>query len=341
MTKTVLHLTRLAPPHGGGVEKHLQKIIVELSRLGFSSTIITTQHNKLLALEEETKDYRIVRLAVPNPDAIKHKLSIWTGLLKHFSLLKNADIIQIHDVFWWLLPFLPFLSKKKIYITFHGYENIDGPSKSQVFWHRTASKLTRGNLCIGGFHNLWYGVIPTALSFGAVNEKKVVAKKRRNSVIFVGQMRKDTGILEYLEAIKIFNDKSRRKISLEVYGDGPLESKARSFVNKYNLPVKFHGWKENASNKIGEFSFAFASQYLSILESLITRTPVIAIAPSKFKRDYLKTTPYAKEISIVRTPKAIAKTLLKPKEISPILQAWARKQTWKKMAETYIELWKK
>lgn len=341
MQKTVVHLSRLAPPHGGGVEKHLQKIIVELNRLGFSSTIITTQHNKLLALDEKTQEYNIHRLAVSSPNAIKYKLAIWSGLLKHFFLLKNADIIQIHDVFWWILPFLPFLSKKQIFMTFHGYENVEGPSRSQVFWHQIASKLTNGNLCIGGFHKLWYRVDPTAVSFGAITPKKTIAKKRKTSAIFVGQLRKDTGILEYLEAIRIINDKRRKEISLEVYGDGPLESKARSFVNKYDLPVKFHGWKKNASNKISEFSFAFASQYLSILESLVARTPVIAVAPTKFKRDYLRTTPYVREINIVQTPKAIVKALLKTTNVSPKVQDWAKKQTWKKMAETYIELWQK
>ena len=52
-------------------------------------------------------------------------------------------------------------------MTFHGYEGFEAPNWKQIFWHKLAAWLTKGNICIGDFHKKWYGVKPDFVSYGA------------------------------------------------------------------------------------------------------------------------------------------------------------------------------
>ncbi|TSC84069.1 MAG: glycosyltransferase, group 1 family protein, partial [Microgenomates group bacterium Gr01-1014_16] len=95
------------------------------------------------------------------------KWVIWQWFFHHLNLLFSTDIIHIHDVFFWILAFRAFLIHPKIFITFHGYEGSGPPGQKQIFWHKLAGFLTRGNICIGDFHKKWYKVNPTFVSYGA------------------------------------------------------------------------------------------------------------------------------------------------------------------------------
>lgn len=154
-------MARLYLPHVGGVEKHLQNIS-QVLKSKYDISIVCYKHDSTLPDFEIIDNICVYRL--PSLD----KYSVWFWFTKHLSLLKNADIIHIHDVFYWYLPFKLFFPVKKSFITFHGYEGADPPRWKQIFWHRLAELLTNGNICIGGFHQKWYGVKPTFISYGAV-----------------------------------------------------------------------------------------------------------------------------------------------------------------------------
>lgn len=154
----VLFLARLYLPHVGGVEKHLQKISA-LLKSRYDITIVCFKHDPKLVDFEIIDGISVYRL--PKLD----KWSVWSYFLIHNSLFRTADIVHIHDVFYWYLPFV-YLNKK-VFMTFHGYEGADPPKCIQIFWHRLAAFFTRGNLCIGGFHQKYYGVSPTFISYGA------------------------------------------------------------------------------------------------------------------------------------------------------------------------------
>jgi len=156
----VVFLARLYLPHVGGVEKHLQQIS-HLLKAKNNITIICFKHDRLLPDFEQIAGIKVYRL--PRVD----KWSVWWWFLQHLSLLKNADIVHIHDVFYWYLPFRFLFPAKKVYMTFHGYEGSGPPKFSQIFWHRLAAYLTQGNICIGGFHQKWYGVKTSFISYGA------------------------------------------------------------------------------------------------------------------------------------------------------------------------------
>ncbi|MDO8487817.1 MAG: glycosyltransferase family 4 protein [bacterium] len=164
-----LMMCRLCRPHVGGVEKHVAEICRSLSHKGYEITIICEKHDEKLPDHEEKDGMELYRIPLPSRVGEKSKKwLIWKWWLHHSSLLRQADVIHIHDVFYWFLPFrLPFWNKK-VYMTFHGYEGNDSPTLKQIFWHRIAAGLTQGNICIGDFHKKWYGVKPDDVSYGAV-----------------------------------------------------------------------------------------------------------------------------------------------------------------------------
>ncbi len=164
----IVHLTRRYWPSMGGVETHLLK--VNQCLVDHEVKVITEQHDSSLNLIEAHQQVMIYRIKVEaSSRRWGYKFSLWRGILKNWSIIRQADVIQIHDVFWWLLPFWLLLGGKSIYMTFHGHEGNTEPSSRQIFWHWLASKLTKGNISVGGFHQKWYRVKPTYVTFGATD----------------------------------------------------------------------------------------------------------------------------------------------------------------------------
>lgn len=337
----IVHFTRLFAPHIGGVETHIEKLNEELKRDGFEVFVITTQHSNDLEQFKQTKNENIYRMNVSaDGKGFNYKLSIWNEIWKLRRVWWDADIIQIHDVFFWLMPFLPFISKKT-YMTLHGYEGNDLPNWKSKFWHELASILTKGNICIGNFHQKWYSVNPTITSYGAVQLIKVPKKKRKSSeLIYVGRLEEDNGLMIILGAIKKLKDKGK-KYHLDVYGAGSLEKKAKNFVQENKLDVKFHGFHPQARMFIAQYKVAFVSRYLSILEALSTETQVISYSHNKLTDDYLKETPFEDWISIIKNENDIVSVLEQDKSFHPKAKKWALEQNWSKLKNDYLSLWKK
>lgn len=157
----IVFLCRLYYPHVGGVEKHVEKISNILSRK--HQIKIITQKYEMNQKDYEKRDgIEIYRLPMGN------KWVIWKWMKINKHLLKWADIIHVHDVYFWIFPYRLRNWKSKTYITFHGYEGNNAPNIKQVFWHKVNAWLTRGNICIGDFHKKWYHVNPNIVSYGAV-----------------------------------------------------------------------------------------------------------------------------------------------------------------------------
>ena len=340
----IVHLAHFYWPHVGGVEKHIEMLAAELGKRDHTTRVITEQHDPLLKLSERKNSVEILRIPVDTSTKQLHKKTIWQWMWQQRALIFDADILHVHDVFWWLLPLVPLLilKQKRIYITFHGYQGDKLPSKKQIWWRRLAVFFTQGNFCIGGFHHKWYGVKPTQISFGAVEfstqkqAKKSLREKKQ--AIFIGRLDPDNGILVYLEALKILQTKKVRW-KLDVYGDGSQLSAAQLYVKKHNLDVKFHGFVPDADRFLPEYQVAFVSRYLAIIEALSARTWVVARYHNELTEDYLRQSPFARWILITDSPQVMVLQLEKIRSVSPQAQKWARQQTWKKMAQQYLQLW--
>ncbi|HJZ05813.1 MAG TPA: glycosyltransferase [Patescibacteria group bacterium] len=304
----VLFLTRLFFPHVGGVERHISGLINTLSKK-HKFTIITEQFSPDLPRHEVIKGVSIFRIPLANASEKHKKWLIWKWLLKNSYLIFSADIIHIHDVFFWILPFLLF-TRNRIFITFHGYEGVNAPVWKQKFWHKLAERLTRGNICIGDFHKKWYGTRPDIVSYGAVDQISTPTTKRAGA-IFIGRPTTDAGLEEYKKLAKI------HKIKLDIHTHTP-----------------------NAARLIPRYKYAFVSRYLAILEALITKTPVIVHYNNAIKYDYLALAPFAKFISQFNDYRLADVFSITPDKIQKGYK-WAREQTWAKLAGEYETLWQK
>jgi glycosyltransferase involved in cell wall biosynthesis len=324
----VLFLARRFSPHIGGVEKHLNEVLPHLSN--HNITVITEQYDSYLPLDEDINGVRVLR--IPLPDGETSKLHIWKWVILHEGLFLKADIIHVHDVFFWVLPLRFLLCWKKYFITFHGYEGTN-PTLKQIFWHRFAAKLTRASIGIGAFHQKWYGVQPTITSFGGVKVLPT-SRKKSSGAIFVGRLDADTGIREYIAASKDSH--------LDVYGDGPLREQLEDMVKKRKLPVKFFGQIVDPSLLYSNYAVVCVSGYLTILEALANGLPVISTYQTEIKKDYLEMSPFAQWIVITNSVAEISSTLKKPniKNVA-VAQNWARSQTWQLLATHYEKLWQK
>lgn len=140
----ILMLTRYKWPRVGGVEKHVHEL------------------NKRLEIRGHEIKY------LTEAEVGTDKWEIWRNVWKYKELFDWADVVHIHDVYFWVLFLRLFYWHKKFFITFHGYEGADAPRLKQIFWHKIGEMFTNGNICIGDFHKKYYFIKPTFVSYGAV-----------------------------------------------------------------------------------------------------------------------------------------------------------------------------
>jgi glycosyltransferase involved in cell wall biosynthesis len=339
----ILFMTPRYLPHIGGVEKHLSEVTRILSR-DHQVTIVTDQYDSKLPVFEQNQQQQIYR--IPIEKNTSQKVSIWWWLVQHLNLFFTADVIHVHDVFYWILPFRFLFFWKRFYITFHGYEAPGPLTTWQIRWHKIAAWLTRGNICVGDFHKDVYGVQPTFVTYGGVNPAEKSKPKRKHSsfeVLFVGRIAEDTGVKTYFSALKKLPHTF--KYSASFYGEGSLRAGFLREVGKDHLTISFPGSVVDPSNLYEPSAIVFASQYLGILQALNYNKNVIAVADSALKKKYLKLTPFTDWISIVENELEILQVITKIKNKKLFLpkqaHAWAQQQTWKNVAEKYIQLWQK
>lgn len=333
---TILFFTHFFYPHIGGVEKHVFEISKRLVKKGHTVFVITENHGWE---PTDIKDnIHIHRIPVGKEDWFK-KFRIWIWLWKYRKYMKEADVIHCHDVFFWYLPFRFLYPSKKVYTTFHGYETYP-ISKKAIFIRKLSEKLSRGNICIGDFIKKWYGTHPSFVLYGAAeNPISEYPIQKKHSAVFIGRLDDQTGIMTYVEAIKIIRKKFPN-FQLQIIGDGYLSKRVQK-----SFPV--NGFKENPLPYLQKSRFAFVSRYLGILEAMAQKRLVFAVYDNPVKEDYLKTSPMSNYINIDNNPVTLAEKmnfyLSHPEEEKKRIAkayAFASKQTWEKIVGIYEDLWK-
>ena len=337
----VLFLSRFYWPHVGGVERHVEHLNRELIKKGHKITVVTLRYESELSKSENRDGVKIIRL-----NCLKAKFfgifSIWISILQHLDEIRNADVIHAHDVFIWYLPFKLLFPKKKVYMTFHGYESY--PIKRRAIFVRKVSELlSDGNICIGKFIEKWYGTKADIISYGAVDLKKFKQKeesKNNYDAIFASRLDEHTGIKTYIDAVRILK-KRGMKFKLLVLGEGKYEKHAK----KYS---KVAGWVKDPEKYYKKARFAFVSRYLAILEAFESKKLVFAVYDNPVKKDYLYMTPYRKWLVISDNPDDLVKKIKyyirNKKERDRMINdayKWVQNSTWEKMANNYLSLWKK
>lgn len=347
----IVFLTRLFYPHIGGVEIHVLNISRLLVKAGHKVVIITelqegleerSSFAKAKEEREEIKGIEIRKIRTGKEDFFK-KFRIWRQLWHCRNVLKKADIVHCHDVFFWYFPFRFLLFNKKVFTTFHGYEGKYPVSKKAIFVRKLSQKLSKGTINVGRFIEKWYGTKPNFITYGGVREIKDLRekiydlrKKDRLHILFIGRLDEDTGILQYLN---VLDNLKKRKVQFEfeVCGDGKFRRQAEQYG-------KVHGFVESTKKYIEKADYVFCSSYLSILEVLSYGRPIIAFYNNPLKKDYLVMTPFALFITISNSPKEVSEQIVKKnfsaQKISDA-QKWAQNQTWGSVLNLYFKLWKK
>lgn len=339
---TILFFSRLFYPHIGGVEKHVYAISQVLLKRGHKVMVITENHGWK---NKETIDgIHVHRLDVGNSEKNK-KLQIWNELWKLRHIIKSVDLVHCHDVFFWYLPFRYVYSEKPVFTTFHGYEGNRLPTRKAFLVHKLAEKLSNGTICVGDFLKKWYKTNSKYVIYGGVDKKLLQKKSKPNKdIIFIGRLEEETGIIEYLHAVLLLK-KKKIKVAIDVYGDGALLERAKSFARDHKINVVFHGFDENVTNYIGNYRYVCTSRYLGILEAMAWRRPVFAEYHDAIKKDYLEMTPFASWVSISKDSQQIASELelvIKGKKTLDMKQSynWVELQTWEDIVDIYENLWR-
>lgn len=335
-------------PHIGGVEKHVLRIS-EILVKKHQVTVITEKTDKNDPDEEIYKNIRIKRISINSTEKNK-KYEIWRYLFQNFEVLRSADVIHVHDVFFWYLPFRFIFWRKKVFMTFHGYEGDSLPSKKAIFSHHIAERLSKGNICVGDYLRKWYGTKPDFVTYGAVDKMHSDAQMTFGTSIkalYVGRLAPEAGILDYLVMLRVLKNKGLN-IRLTVLGDGVQRKRAEGLAKKYQLNVVFKGFVKDTERFLPGTSLVFTSRYLGTLEAMNYRKPVFCIYNNEIKKDCFVLSPFGDFIYHSNNPSDLGGKLLSSLENKKERQIridfgynYAHKQTWEKLTKKYLSLWRR
>lgn len=327
--KIILQIARLYKPHIGGVEKHVGILSSMLLKSGFRVILITELFDKSLPKHELVDGVEVHRINYPR---VKYFgiIFLWFKLLSYIKLIINSELIHIHDVYVWYLPYRVLFFWKKSFLTIHGWEGKYPISKASLFQKRIASKLSKKTLLIGAYLKKLYGLKSNNVLYGFIDSadiSKKVAKKRL--IVFLGRLEKDTGIellLEYLG-----KSRSRNKFDVVFCGDGQFRAECEKYgkVTGFIDPKKY----------IGDAEFLIASGYLSVFEGLKYRCKVVVIASSRVRRLIFKNTPFNKYVSICANNSDFDKAFSKVKYDVELGYEWAKKHDSEYLYSKYARMW--
>lgn len=241
----ILFVAKHKWPHIGGVEKHIAMLKHEFRNSKYEINVISEEdikqpHTKIMGL-----------------------LYIWYWLFKNRELITRSDVVHIHDVFIWYLPFRFLYPRKKVHITFHGWEGKWPISKWAIFNKRLANFLCSGSIAVGKYIEKWYGIKADYIIHGAVQPlavSRLSLAKKKNSLIYLGRKDKDTGYYEFQEWLK----------------------------SRTNLKVKYVTNELNPEKYLKNAEYCVPSGYLSYLEAKSYGCKIITFANNPLKEDYWK-----------------------------------------------------
>jgi glycosyltransferase involved in cell wall biosynthesis len=340
MTKQkVLFLSRLAHPHIGGVERHVHELTRKLIARGYEVVVIAEQHDATLPLQEKASNFKMFRIPKKYCGS---KRGIWLWMFAHFYLFLTATVVHAHDVYWWYLPFRIVFFWIPSYTTFHGYEGSERPTKKAIRSRKISEFFSKGVICIGAWMKKWYGTHPQEISYGAGDFAPSPIPAQR-SAVFIGRLDYDTGILDYIQGVRLL----KGRVTLNIYGDGPLREQVEQAIAGFPF-LRYFGETRSVKQLLATHRYAFVSRYLGMIEAMQTGRMVFAHWNNPIKRDYLLSFPASHMMSIFRTGRELASQLTyymnRPdKELKHRQQArlWAKEQQWSTVANKYENLWKK
>jgi glycosyltransferase involved in cell wall biosynthesis len=282
----ILFLTHYYFPHVGGVEKHVFEIKKCLEKKGNSVKVIS-------GADIEYPNIKFLGLVY-----------IWFWFFKNRKIIEDADIVHIHDVFIWYLPFRFLYPSKKVFTTIHGLEWNNPLSKMSILQKILAAKLSAKTIGVGRFLEKYLGIKFDLITYGAVTLIHTNVVKRKNSIVYVGRLEENTGLLKFFNWLK-----TNPKYQVDFCGDGELRKECEKFGN-------VHGFT-NPTLFLKKAEYCVPGGYLAALEGLSYKCKLKLFWSDKVKEDYWKLSPFIRED----------------------VNVWAKAQTWNKLANEYLNLY--
>lgn len=315
-----LIITESYLPEIGGVEKHIASILPYLKKAGLEIEIISKRE-----IFTDKKMLKFFGL-----------LQIWWALSKRIKQIKEAEIVFIHDVFIYYLPFRILFPKKKVITTFHGWEKIYPIPLKNIFYKKLAQTLSNKTISIGKYINKYYQLDNknNYLSYGgvALPAKEIsVIEKEKDSFLFIGRLEKDTGLSIFLEFLDILS-KENIIFSVKFCGDGPMKKECQKYGEVLGF-VDVRKYLEKSAN-------CFSGGYLSILEAMAYKNNVLSAYQNDLKKDYLLDSPFADGIACANNAEKLFKNHLTIKKQRGILDKnyqLAKNHSFKKLADIYLK----
>jgi glycosyltransferase involved in cell wall biosynthesis len=288
--KNLLIIAQRVSPRIGGVETHIKE----------TSKYLKNKFN-LKIISQKNIEYKSIKYL--------GLLQIWFYFLRNIKLFFWADVIHIHDVFIWILPFRFLFFNKKFVLTHHGWEGKFPIPKKNIIYKKIFNKLANKTISVGEYINKFYKIKTDKIIYGGVNIPKSFVKKE-NLIIFLGRLDRDTGLLDFLEYCK-----KLKKYKIIFVGDGQLINKCKKFgqVTGFVNPDKY----------LEKAKIVFAGGYLSALEAMANKCLVITSFDNDLKKSYWLDSPF--------------KSFINKKDSNIIKEAFefAQKQSWDKIAKLY------
>ncbi len=325
-------ISNFASPHIGGVEKVVTKLSEHLK--GHEVTIITEKHEESLKnVEKFNKWTKVYRFSYPHKKYIG-LFYIWKWMWENRKLIQDADLVHIHDVFIWYLPFRFLFPFKPVYTTYHGWEGKFPIPLPSLIQKKLAFYLSKRTIVVGKYLEKYYGLKANSVIHNGTDIPREQSKKVPQSFVWVGRLSYDTGLDIVLDALsKIKN------INIEFCGDGEL----RAECEKYG---KVHGFVVDPRPFLLKAEFCFAGGYITTLDAFAHNCLVFLCYQNKIKEDCFRMTPFAKYMVIESSPQNLVKKIkyfqTHPKEKKELVDKaykWVQSQTWENVANQYEKLW--
>lgn len=246
----ILFIAKHKAPRIGGVEKHIDAISHRLYALGKGHL-----RCKIKTIsEEDIKQPHIKYFGL---------LYVWFWLFKNRILITDANIVHIHDVFIWYLPFRFLFPRKRVFVTFHGWEGKYPIPLWNIFNKKMASYLCNGSISVGKYIEKWYGITATHIIYGGVDLRCKIEdlRKIKNSIVWLGRQDEDTGIKEFRQWLT---------------------------TNGQGLKVKYVTNIKNPEKYLKTAEYCVPSGYLSYLEARNMGCKIMTFANNPLKEDYWK-----------------------------------------------------
>lgn len=332
----ILFLSRLFYPHIGGVEKHVEKVSLQLIKNGYSVTILTEQYEGSLNIKDSHENIPIVR--IPR-DVLDSKWKMWSWILKHKTFFQQFDVIHIHDVFWWVTPLIALGSKIPMYMTFHGWEGTYPIPLNAKVWKKAAALYTKENICVGNFIEKWYDIKADKITFGATDQQPLIDGDK-DRIVVLGRISHDNDLPLVIESLKKLKE-AYPQLKIRFLGDGDYALEAEKVG-------KVLGFKEDITEDLQQARWVITSSYLSIIDSLASGRYVFSFYTNPLKKDYLFTFPANEQLSIVDNQSDFISQFSRVYEDKKAIdekikkgQAWALQQTWENVTQMYVDMWTK